>query len=37
MPTHQQTFIRLQNELVNGVEALFVFVAHPHVGEHVIL
>ena len=31
MPTHQQTFIRLQNELVTGVEALFVFVAHPQV------
>ncbi len=31
MPTHQQTFIRLQNELVHGVEALFVFVAHPYV------
>lgn len=31
MSTHKQTFIRLQNELVNGVEALFVFVAHPHV------
>ncbi len=31
MPTHEQTFIRLQNELVNGIEALFVFVAHPQV------
>ncbi len=31
MPAHQQTFIRLQNELVNGVEALFIFVAHPQV------
>ena len=31
MPTHQQTFIRLQNELVNGVDALFVFVTHPQV------
>ncbi len=31
MPTHQQTFIRLQNELVNGLEALFVFVLHPQV------
>jgi hypothetical protein len=31
MPTHEQTFIRLQNELVNGLEALFVFVAHPQV------
>ena len=31
MPTHQQTFIRLQNELLNGLEALFVFVLHPQV------
>ena len=31
MPTHQQTFIRLQNELVKGLDALFVFVTHPHV------
>jgi transposase len=31
MPPHEQTFIRLQNELVNGLEALFVFVAHPQV------
>jgi DNA-binding protein H-NS len=31
MPTHQQTFIRLQNELVNGIESLFVFVRHPQV------
>ena len=31
MPTQQQPFIRLQHELVNGVESLFVFVAHPHV------
>ena len=31
MTTQQQTFIRLQNELVNGVKSLFVFVAHPHV------
>lgn len=31
MSTQQQTFIRLQNELVNGVESLFVFVAHPQV------
>jgi hypothetical protein len=31
MTTHQQTFIRLQNELVNSIDALFVFVAHPQV------
>lgn len=31
MPTHEQTFIRLQNELVNGLESLFVFVAQPQV------
>ena len=31
MPGHEQTFIRLQNELVNGLESLFVFVAHPQV------
>jgi alpha-amylase/alpha-mannosidase (GH57 family) len=31
MPMHEQTFIRLQNELVNGSESLFVFVAHPQV------
>jgi hypothetical protein len=31
MPRHQQTFIRLQNELVNGIESLFVFVRHPQV------
>ncbi|NEO63593.1 MAG: transposase, partial [Moorea sp. SIO4G2] len=31
MPTHQQTFIRLQNELINGIESLFVFVRHPQV------
>jgi transposase len=31
MPTHAATFVRLQNELVNGLEALFVFVAHPDV------
>ena len=31
MPHHEKTFIRLQNELVNGVDALFVFVAHPEV------
>jgi hypothetical protein len=31
MLPHEQTFIRLQNELVNGIEALFVFVAYPQV------
>lgn len=31
MPTHAATFVRLQNELVNGLDALFVFVAHPEV------
>lgn len=31
MPTHEQTSIRLQNELINGINALFVFVANPQV------
>ena len=31
MDTDQQTFIRLQNELINGLESLFVFVIHPDV------
>ena len=31
MPVSEQTFIRLQNELVNGLKALFVFVIHPQV------
>jgi transposase len=31
MPVPEQTFIRLQNELVNGLDALFVFVVHPQV------
>jgi transposase len=31
MPSHEQIFIRLQNELVNGINSLFVFVAHPEV------
>lgn len=31
MLPHEQTFIRLQNELVKGIDALFVFVAHPQV------
>lgn len=30
-PLHEQTMIRLQNELVRGIDALFVFVAHPEV------
>ena len=31
MSRHQATFIRLQNELVKGLSALFVFVEHPEV------
>ncbi len=31
MSKHAATFVRLQNELVNGLDALFVFVAHPEV------
>lgn len=31
MPIHEQTFIRLQHELMKGINALFVFVAHPQV------
>ena len=31
MPVSEQTFIRLQNELVNSLDALFVFVIHPQV------
>lgn len=31
MSAHEQTFIRLQKELVRGLDALFVFVAHPEV------
>ncbi len=31
MPSHEQTLIRLQNELVKGMDALVVFVAHPEV------
>lgn len=31
MPSHEQTWIRLQNELINGIDALFTFVAHPQV------
>ena len=30
-PEHEATFIRLQNELADNVEKLFVFVIHPHV------
>lgn len=31
MTSHEQIFIRLQNELVNGIDSLFVFVVHPQV------
>jgi hypothetical protein len=31
MPIHEQTFIRLQQELMKGINALFVFVAKPQV------
>ncbi len=31
MHTHEQTFIRLQQELMTGIDALFVFVANPQV------
>lgn len=31
MAAHQQAFIRLQNELIKGIDALFVFVVHPQV------
>lgn len=31
MPDHEATFIRLQNELVDNVDCLFVFVEHPEV------
>ena len=30
-PTDEATFVRLQNELLNGIEALFVVVEHPEV------
>ena len=30
-PDHEATFIRLQNELVNNLDRLFVFVEHPEV------
>ncbi len=31
MPTHEQTFIRLQHELIDGIDALFVFVVNSQV------
>ena len=31
MSVHEQSFIRLQKELIRGLDALFVFVAHPEV------
>lgn len=31
MSVHEQTFIRLQKELIRGLDDLFVFVAHPEV------
>lgn len=31
MSAHEQSFIRLQKELIRGLDALFVFVAHPEV------
>jgi transposase len=31
MPAHEQAFIRLQQELIKGIDALFVFVVHPEV------
>lgn len=31
MPIHEQSFIRLQQELMKGIGALFVFVANPQV------
>ncbi len=31
MPIDEQTFIRLQHELIKGIDALFVFVANPQV------
>jgi hypothetical protein len=30
-PDHEATFIRLQNELINNLDRLFVFVQHPEV------
>lgn len=31
MSAHEQSFIRLQKELIRGLDALFVFVVHPEV------
>ena len=31
MSAHEQAFIRLHKELIRGIDALFVFVAHPEV------
>ena len=31
MSIHEQTFMRLQNELVHGLASLFVFVEYPQV------
>lgn len=31
MTAYQQTFVRLQNELIRGLDSLFVFVAYPDV------
>ena len=31
MPIQEQSFIRLQHELINGLDSLFVFVQHPQV------
>lgn len=31
MSAHEQSFIRLQKELIRGLDALFIFVAHPEV------
>ncbi len=30
-PAHEANFIRLQNELIKGLDSLFVFVEHPEV------
>ncbi len=30
-PAHEASFIRLQNELIKGLDSLFVFVEHPDV------
>ena len=31
IPAHEASFIRLQNELIKGLDSLFVFVEHPEV------